>query len=64
METKEKEAEALITEETVNSEGQDKSRKKKKMARAVMSFAVMTVLLVILFYATMNIGSLKVSFGD
>ena len=64
METKEKEAEALITEETVNSEGQDKSRKKKKMARAVMSFAVMTVLLVILFFAAVNIGSLKVSFGD
>ena len=34
------------------------------MARAVMSFAVMTVLLVILFFAAVNIGSLKVSFGD
>ena len=49
METKEKEAEALMTEKTVEPEDQDKSRKKKKMARAVMSFVVMAVLLVILF---------------
>ena len=40
METKEKEAEALMTEKTVEPEDQDKSRKKKKMARAVMSFVV------------------------
>ena len=64
METKEKEAEALMTEKTVEPEDQDKSRKKKKMARAVISFVIMAVLLVILFFAAVNIGSLKVSFGD
>ena len=43
---------------------QDMSRKKKKQARAVLSFAVMAALLVGLFFAAVNIGSLKVSFSE
>ena len=43
---------------------QDMSRKKKKQARAVLSFVVMAVLLVGLFFAAVNIGSLKVSFSE
>ena len=41
---------------------QDQERKHKKVARATVSFVVMTVLLLILFFAAVNIGSLKVSF--
>lgn len=43
---------------------QDMSRKKKKQARAALSFIVMAVLLVGLFFAAVNIGSLKVSFSE
>lgn len=43
---------------------QDRARKKKKAARAALSFAVMGVLLIILFFAAVNIGSLKVSFSE
>ena len=43
---------------------QDVSRKKKKQARAVLSFVIMSVLLVGLFFAAVNIGSLKVNFPE
>ena len=43
---------------------QDVSRKKKKQARAVLSFVIMIVFLVGLFFAAVNIGSLKVSFSE
>ena len=39
----------------------DKSRKKKKTARAALSFIIMAVLLVVLIFASVNIGSLQVS---
>lgn len=47
-----------------NLNAQDIVRRKKRTARAVISFAVMVVLLGGLFFAAVNIGSLKVSFGD
>ena len=37
--------------------------KKQKRIKAVLSFAVLIVLLVTLFFAAVNIGSLKVGFG-
>lgn len=43
---------------------QDRSRKRKKTARRAASFAVMTGLLLALFLAAVNIGSLKVSFWE
>lgn len=42
----------------------DKSRKQKKTARAALSFFMMALLLVALFFAAVNIGSLKVSFPE
>ena len=41
----------------------DENREKRKRLRAVLSFVTMAVLLVVLFFAAINIGSLKVSFG-
>ena len=41
----------------------DKRRRHTKTARATLSFVVMIALLVVLFFAAVNIGSLKVSFG-
>ena len=38
--------------------------KTKKRIRSVLSFAVMALLLVVLFFAAVNIGSLKVGFGE
>lgn len=43
---------------------QDRIRKQQKSARAAVSFVIMTVLLMILFFAAINIGSLQVSFGQ
>ncbi|MCH1981391.1 iron ABC transporter permease [Ruminococcus sp. OA3] len=43
---------------------QDRSRRKKKAARAAISFIVMALLLCILFFAAVNMGSLKVSFRE
>ena len=43
---------------------QDKALKKKKAARAAISFIIMILLLVALFFAAVNIGSLKVSFTE
>ena len=36
----------------------------KKRAKAVLSFVIMALLLLVLFFASVNIGSLKVSFGE
>lgn len=44
--------------------GQDRARKKRKKAQAALSFVVMGVLLVGLFFAAVNIGSLKISFPE
>ena len=45
-----------------SAEEQDKNRRKRKTARAALSFGIMVLLLVILFFAAVNIGSLKVTF--
>ena len=42
----------------------DENREKRKRLRAVFSFVLMAVLLMVLFFAAINIGSLKVSFGE
>lgn len=47
-----------------SAEAQDQGRKKKKTARAILSFVIMALLLMILFFAAVNIGSLKVGFGE
>ena len=41
-----------------SAEEQDKNRRKRKTARAALSFGIMVLLLVILFFAAVNIGSL------
>ena len=42
----------------------DQSRQKKKTARAAISFIILGVLLAALVFASINIGSLQVSFGE
>ena len=42
----------------------DQSRQKKKTARAALSFLILGVLLAALVFASINIGSLQVSFGE
>ena len=42
----------------------DEKRKKRKRVRAMLSFGIMILCLVGLFFAAINIGSLKVSFPD
>ena len=42
----------------------DQSRQKKKTARAAISFVILGVLLAALVFASINIGSLQVSFGE
>lgn len=42
----------------------DQSRQKKKTARAALSFLILGVLLAALVFASVNIGSLQVSFGE
>lgn len=53
--------ETEMSEEQGEMRKSDQSRKKKKAVRATVSFAVMAVLLVALIFASVNIGSLKVS---
>ena len=55
-----------VRREAVNSHlvGEDQTRRKKKRARAVLSFLLMIGLLLALFFAAVNIGSLKVSFSQ
>ena len=43
---------------------EDRERKKKKRLRSMASFGVMAALLLILFFVSVNIGSLKVTFGQ
>lgn len=43
---------------------QDQIRKKRKHARAVLSFLIMAALLAVLIFASVNIGSLQVSPGE
>lgn len=43
---------------------QDGRRKMSKRVRAILSFVIMAALLLALFFAAINIGSLKVSFGQ
>lgn len=43
---------------------EDRQRKQKKTLRAVIAFALMALLLIALFFAAINIGSLKVSFSE
>lgn len=50
--------------EAASLSAQDQARKHKKAAKAVVSFIVMILLLVALFFAAVNIGSLKVSFSE
>ncbi|OKZ68777.1 MAG: ABC transporter permease [Clostridiales bacterium 41_12_two_minus] len=50
--------------EVQNLSGQDKARKHRKTAKAAISFIVMILLLVALFFAAVNIGGLKVSFPE
>ena len=64
-----KETELQNTSETSKTEvqnlsAQDKARKHHKTAKAAISFIVMILLLVALFFAAVNIGSLKVSFPE
>lgn len=42
----------------------DQIRKHQKMMRAVLSFGIAILLLIILFFAAINIGSLQVGFGE
>ncbi len=42
----------------------DKKRKNRKLVRIAVSFGVMALLLIVLFFAAVNIGSLKVSFSE
>lgn len=42
----------------------EENRVKKKRIKTILSFAVLTVCLVVLFFAAVNIGSLKVSFRE
>ena len=49
------------SEEQGEIQKSDRTRKKKKAARATVSFVVMMGLLVVLIFASVNIGSLKVS---
>ncbi len=48
----------------IQEKDQDKSRKQKKKLWAALSFIIMILLLVGLFFAAVNIGSLKVSFSQ
>ena len=51
------------TEQTSAAQ-QDLNRKHRKTARATLSFVIMALLLIVLFFAAVNIGSLKVSFPE
>lgn len=47
-----------------SSEALDRSRQKRKTVVSVLAFVLTAVLLVALFFAAINIGSLKVGFGE
>jgi iron complex transport system permease protein len=50
--------------QSVDLHMQDHRRKKRKTVRAAVSFAVLFILMTALFFAAVNIGSLKVSFPE
>ena len=50
--------------EAVSSRNADQERQENKMMRAWISFGVVIILLILLFFASINIGSLKVGFGS
>ena len=50
--------------EAVSSRNADQERQENKMMRAWISFGVVIILLILLFFASINIGSLKVGFGE
>ena len=50
--------------EAVSSRNVDQERQENKMMRAWISFGVVIILLILLFFASINIGSLKVGFGE
>ena len=64
MEENRKNGETAAEAAELSTESQDKSRKRKKKAKAALSFVIMALLLLALFFASVNIGSLKVGFGD
>ena len=49
--------------EAVSSRNADQERQENKMMRAWISFGVVIILLILLFFASINIGSLKVGCG-
>lgn len=50
--------------EAVSSRNADQERQENKMMRAWISFGVVIILLILLFFASINIGSLKIGFGE
>ncbi len=54
----------VTNSEYINLEDNDKTLKKRKRIRMILSFLVVSVMLVGMFFAATNIGSLKVSFGE
>ena len=50
--------------EAINIVDTDEKRQQNKALRAWLSFAIVIVCLIILFFASINIGSLKVGFGQ
>ena len=59
MEENRKNGETAAEAAELSTESQDKSRKRKKKAKAALSFVIMALLLLALFFASVNIGSLK-----
>jgi iron complex transport system permease protein len=50
--------------EAVSSKNMDQERQENKIMRAWISFGVVIILLILLFFASINIGSLKIGFGE
>ena len=48
--------------EAVSSKNMDQERQENKIMRAWISFGVVIILLILLFFASINIGSLKIGF--
>ena len=59
-----KETEGQNVSDMQDLSGQDQARKHRKTVKAAVSFLVMILLLVALFFAAVNIGSLKVGFPE
>ena len=50
--------------EAVSSKNMDQERQENKIMRAWISFGVVIILLILLFFASINIGSLKIGVGE